>query len=104
MIVELIQSWEINGIEQETLVTDKDERPAECETWSTDSAQTPPGVGLLVPLADGQSWTCAFTITRFDTGRKYSIVIRETREMARAGGEGLGNTGPNFIARIPLPV
>ncbi|AZO29772.1 hypothetical protein [Mesorhizobium sp. M1B.F.Ca.ET.045.04.1.1] len=105
MVVELIHRWKINGIDQEEIVTDKDRQPAVCSTWSISDSDSS-SIGLFRPLRDGYSWTCLFTVNNFTDEDNYSVVVREGREIARASkiGEKVGETGPNFVADIPLMV
>ena len=104
MMVEVIRSWKRNEILQEEVINERDGAQASCSAWST-SEHDMSARGLFRALRDGYSWTCMFTVRSFGDDDGYCVVVRENQAKAHGPVKGeakIGDTGPNFVARILL--
>lgn len=109
MVVELFRHTSSGGFPQEEIAKDSDGKPAVCSEWSTNALDTSAS-GLMRRLPGGCSWTCIFVLSGplEENQWSHSVFVKETREANRAARPDLnnpqllGDTGPNFVARIPL--
>jgi hypothetical protein len=111
IVIEVIRHKTIDGIAQEETVRDCDGKLALCEEWSSASAvidgSRKPN-GIFIKSDAGYHWSSLFTLPSLleQSGWSVSVIVRETRQFARAqegsGTPQLADTGPVFLARIPI--
>lgn len=111
MWVEVIRHRVFDGIPQEDTITDVDGNSAICGEWTSEPA-APDGTskpkGIVIRSDGGYHWSSLFTIRGplEHDGWSHAVVVRETRQLGRAqspaGTRQLADTGPIFIARIPI--
>jgi hypothetical protein len=114
MVVEVIRHKTIDSIAQEEIVKDVNGNSAICDEWTSASAaieedRKPNGIFIHSEEPDGgYYWSSMFTLRGplEQNGWSTSVVVRETRRLERArsaeGPPQLADTGPVFLARIPL--
>ena len=111
MIVEVIRHKTIDGIAQEQIFMDSDGTQAICEDWSSDKDAIEGQSklkGIFLRSDAGYHWNAMFTIhgALEKDGWSHSVVVRETRQFDRARAAKdtppRADTGPVFLARIPL--
>jgi hypothetical protein len=103
MYVEIIRHRRDGESTQEETAIELDGRRAACNEWSTDAFGTL-AHGLLTEVQGGRSWSCMFVLPGpLDAnGWSHAVTVKETRKVPRASDRSIGNTGPNFVARIEL--
>jgi hypothetical protein len=111
MVVEVIRHRMCDGISQEEAVTDLNGNLAICDDWTSGLAAiqaTGKPRGIFIKSKGGYHWSSLFTLRGplEHDGWSHAVVVRETRELDRARVSGdphpRANTGPVFIARIPI--
>ncbi|MGJ4891216.1 hypothetical protein ACQR1Y_23705 [Bradyrhizobium sp. HKCCYLRH3099] len=112
MVVEVIRHRVFDGVPQEYTITDIDGNSAMCDDWTPNPAaidETSKPKGVFIKSDGGYHWSCLFTIDgplELDGGWSHAVVVRETRQFDRAKSSEntvqLLDTGPIFIARIPI--
>jgi hypothetical protein len=105
MLVEVIRYRKDGASAQEYLANEIDGTLASCCNWST-SPQDRLARGLLQEVQGGLSWSCMFVLadTAEANGWSHAVTVKETRKIPKASDNSIGDTGPNFLARIELKV
>lgn len=105
MLVEVIRYRKDTASAEEDPANEIDGTPASCCNWST-SPREGLAQGWVQEVQGGLSWSCMFVLAgavEFD-GWSHAVAVKETRKIKKASDNSIGDTGPNFLARIDLKV